>query len=164
VVACGNPSRGDDALGPALVERAQARPDPPGTITTFVVDFQLQPEHALDLAGHDLALFVDATVDASAPCALAEVTPATTIAFSTHGMAPAAVLDAYARTFGSAPPPAFALAIRGARFRLGDPLSVPAREALDAAFDLFDHLRRQPAPGAWRSLAAAPRKEPTCAS
>ncbi|HEX4883365.1 MAG TPA: hydrogenase maturation protease [Casimicrobiaceae bacterium] len=164
VVACGNESRGDDALGPAFVERAQGRPDPPGVTTTFVADYQLQPEHALDLAGQDLALFVDAGVDVQGPCELAEVAPAAAPTFSTHGMTPGAVLEAYRRATGRAPPPAFALAIRGVRFRLGDPLSTPARTALDAAFDLFERLRRNATPGAWRAVARPPRKETTCAS
>ena len=48
VFAWGNPSRGDDALGPALVERLEAaRPAHPewGELA-LLTDFQLQPEHA----------------------------------------------------------------------------------------------------------------------
>ncbi len=57
VFAVGNPSRGDDALGPLLMAwlEQQARPG-----VQLVGDFQLQIEHALDLEGHPLALFIDA--------------------------------------------------------------------------------------------------------
>ena len=56
VLGWGNDSRGDDALGPALVDRiAAAWPDLP-----MVDDYQLQIEHALDLEGTEAALFLDA--------------------------------------------------------------------------------------------------------
>jgi hydrogenase maturation protease len=155
VLAWGNESRGDDALGPAFIARGQAAGDPPGVTTTFVTDFQLQPEHAVDLDGQALALFVDASVDASPPFSFREVVPARTATFSTHGVAPGVVLDAYRLTFGRAPPPAFALAIHGTCFDLGAPLGEPARRHLDAAIDFFAQLRRHPAAEAWRRLAGA---------
>ena len=58
VFAVGNPSRGDDALGPLLAERIEAAfPD-----IVVISDFQLQIEHALDLVGAELILFIDACV------------------------------------------------------------------------------------------------------
>lgn len=153
VLACGNESRGDDALGPAFCARASALPDPPGLTTTFVADFQLQPEHAFDLDGQDLVLFVDASREAIPGYAFRPVEPARPATFTTHGFAPAAVLDAYRITFAHAPPPAFALAIRGERFELGAPLGPQARHALDAALGFFALLRRRPSAVAWRAVA-----------
>ena len=46
VFAVGNPSRGDDALGPLLMAGLEQQ-DWPGV--QLVSDFQLQIEHALDL-------------------------------------------------------------------------------------------------------------------
>ena len=48
VIGIGNPSRGDDAIGPLAVERLEALALPGVELLT---DFQLQVEHALDLIG-----------------------------------------------------------------------------------------------------------------
>ena len=59
ILGCGNPSRGDDAMGPALLERVVRwiclHSD---KSVAAVEDFQFQVEHSLDLEGQDLALFV----------------------------------------------------------------------------------------------------------
>ena len=62
ILACGNPSRGDDALGPLLLEHLEAWLAAEGLSNGFelIGDFQLNIEHALDLAGRRLALFIDA--------------------------------------------------------------------------------------------------------
>jgi hydrogenase maturation protease len=153
VLAWGNDSRGDDAIGPRFVANAGARPDPPGVITTYVEDYQLQPEHAIDLDGADLVLFVDASREAVTPHAFREIEPARNATFTTHGVAPGVVLDAYRCTFRRPPPPAFELAIRGDRFELGARIGARARRNLEAALALFSLLRRHPSAEAWRVVA-----------
>jgi hydrogenase maturation protease len=62
VIGIGNPSRGDDALGPLFIERVEillADELARGQIE-LLTDFQLQLEHALDLAGRARVVFVDA--------------------------------------------------------------------------------------------------------
>mgnify|MGYP003444587014 CR=1 FL=1 len=103
VLAWGNESRGDDALGPLFLAHAQAQSDPPAVTTTFVGDFQLQPEHAVDLDSADIALFVDASIAARPPFTFSELMPAASATFSTHGFTPGAVLDAYRRAFRRCP-------------------------------------------------------------
>ncbi len=78
VVGVGNPSRGDDALGPAFVERAGAAlaAEVARGELELLTDFQLQVEHALDLQGRARVVFVDASVSAAAPFAYAAVAPA----------------------------------------------------------------------------------------
>lgn len=66
VFGWGNDARGDDGLGPLLLERV-ARMGLKDVAT--IEDFQLQIEHALDLDGADLALFLDAGKDTPAPFA-----------------------------------------------------------------------------------------------
>jgi hypothetical protein len=69
VIAVGNRSRGDDALGPLLLDRLErwrASGDR-GADLELLEDFQLQIEHALDLAGRRLVLFVDAGTRTAAP-------------------------------------------------------------------------------------------------
>ena len=77
VFGWGNPGRGDDALGPALIERLEAaRPRHPewGGLT-LLTDFQLQPEHALDLEGHARVILVDASTSCEAPYAFSRLDP-----------------------------------------------------------------------------------------
>lgn len=130
VLAIGNPSRGDDALGPETARRLAACP-PPGV--DVLTDFQLQVEHALDLLGRRLVVFVDASVTAVAPFELHRAAPARERAFTTHALAPTAVLHAYAELTGQEPPPAWVLAVRGESFELGAPLTTAAERHLDAA-------------------------------
>ncbi|MGD9387715.1 MAG: hydrogenase maturation protease [Gammaproteobacteria bacterium] len=131
VFAVGNPSRGDDAIGPELAARLEAE-QPAGV--AVVTDFQLQVEHAIDLEGRELALFVDAAVDAEAPYELRVVRPQRDRSHTTHALSPAAVLETFERCTGRAAPPAWVLAVRGEHFELGAPLSDQARDNLEAAW------------------------------
>lgn len=138
VVGIGNPSRGDDALGPLFVEAlssALAGPIARGEVE-LLTDFQLQIEHTLDLAGRARVVFVDASVKATAPFEYEPVAPSAAPTHTTHAMSPGALLSTYEDVLGP-PPPAFVLAIRGERFELGDALSPDARANLDAALAFF---------------------------
>ncbi len=134
----GNPSRGDDALGPLFVEHftALAARHPEWGEVECLTDFQLQVEHALDLQDRRRVLFVDASVDAPAPCSLARIEAARDASFTTHAMSPQAVLKVYADIDGGEPPPCWLLAIRGERFELGEGLSTAAQLSLQAALQL----------------------------
>lgn len=134
VLGIGNPSRGDDALGPMFIERAGAalaaqiaRGD-----VELLTDFQLQIEHALDLQDRARVVFVDASVGATSPFEYTRIAPGEDASCSTHAMSPEALLGTYRDVLGE-PPPSFVLAIRGERFELGEPLSDAARANLDAA-------------------------------
>ena len=135
VFGWGNPSRGDDALGPLFVEHfaTLAALHPEWGPVECLTDFQLQVEHALDLQGRRRVLFVDASLDAPAPGSLARIEAARDASFTTHAMSPQAVLKVYADIEDDAPPPCWLLAIRGERFELGEPLSDAARQSLQAA-------------------------------
>jgi hydrogenase maturation protease len=138
VLGIGNPSRGDDALGSHFIERlevALAQEVHAGRVE-ILTDFQLQVEHALDLAGRQQVVFVDASVKAAPPFTYERVEPARDASYSTHAMSPAAVLHAHRSVVGE-PPPSWVLAIRGDRFELGDPLSETAAKHLEAALEFF---------------------------
>lgn len=133
VLAVGNPSRGDDALGTTLLDRAEAllQAEIDRGEVEFLTDFQLQVEHALDLQGRRLVIFADASVTADG----VEYEPLQAErdqSFSSHALSPAAVLDTYRQLFGE-PPPAYTLAIRGAAFELFEDLSDLARQNLERA-------------------------------
>ena len=130
VFGWGNASRGDDALGPLCIERLRALALPG---VECLDDYQLQPEHALDLIGRTRVLSVDASLDGAAPFSVSPLQPQRDASFSSHAMSPAALLQAYVDVQRSAPPPATLLAIRGERFGLGEPMSEAARLNLEAA-------------------------------
>lgn len=126
----GNPSRGDDALGPLFVERVEALGLPGVECLT---DFQLQVEHALDLQGRQRILFVDASLDAEAPFSVTAVGPQKDTSFTTHAMSPQAVLQVYCNLTDEPPPPTWLMAIRGERFELGEAVTANAGRHLDEA-------------------------------
>jgi hydrogenase maturation protease len=130
VFGWGNPSRGDDALGPAFVERVRALALPGVEV---LEDFQLQPEHALDLVGRRRVLFVDASAAAPAPFGAGPIVAARDASFTTHAMSPQALLQVFQEVQGARPPPCVLLAIRGERFGLGEALSAAGARHLDAA-------------------------------
>jgi hydrogenase maturation protease len=126
----GNPSRGDDALGPLLVERIEAL----GLAgVECLTDFQLQVEHALDLENRSRILFVDASLEAPAPYRHSRLFAARDASFTTHAMTPEAVMQVYVELHDEEPPPCTLLAIRGEHFELGESVSPPAAANLEAA-------------------------------
>jgi hydrogenase maturation protein HypF len=154
VLGVGNPSRGDDALGPLFVERlseALAGEVASGKLE-LLTDFQLQIEHALDLEGRARVVFVDASVRAAPPFEFGRIRPRRDLACSTHSLSPEAVLDTH-RVLAGEPPESWLLAIRGERFELGDPLTPNARAYLEAAVSFFiDEARGARATRAARRL------------
>lgn len=136
ILACGNPSRGDDALGPLLLERLAEWLAAEQISAKFelIEDFQLQVEHALDLAGRQAALFIDAGQDTPAPYTLMAGFADDTPGHSTHAITPGAVLAVYRRIVGGAPPPVSILCVRGESFELGEGLSPAASGYLEEAW------------------------------
>jgi hydrogenase maturation protease len=132
----GNPSRGDDALGPLLLGRLEALNL---SHVELLTDFQLQVEHALDLQDRHKVLFIDASVSCTAPYAFSRLQPKKDASYSSHIMSPVAVLHAYQDMYGT-PPSAYLLEVRGERFELGEPLSLEASRNSDAAFSLLKEL------------------------
>jgi hydrogenase maturation protease len=130
VFGWGNPSRGDDALGPQFIEALEALALPGVECLT---DFQLQVEHALDLQGRQRVLFVDASLTAPAPFSVTPITADKDPSFTTHAMSPQAVLHVYGELNDAPAPPTWLLAIRGEKYELGEPLSAAASDHLAAA-------------------------------
>jgi hydrogenase maturation protease len=134
VIGIGNPSRGDDAIGPLAVERLQALALPGVELLT---DFQLQVEHALDLLGRREVVFIDAAASGAAPFRFESATPAADASATSHALSPAAVLAAFLRITEEPLPAAFVLAVRGYDFELGAPMSAAAARNLDAALQML---------------------------
>ena len=141
IIGIGNPSRGDDAVGPLaiewLAEQALHGVD-------LLTDFQLQVEHALDLRDRSEVIFIDASLTGPAPFEFFRVDAAADQSISSHALSPAALLHAYRQLFG-APPTANILAIRGYQFDLGKALQPMASTNLEAAMAwLTAHLQGEP--------------------
>jgi hydrogenase maturation protease len=132
VFGWGNPSRGDDALGPLFVEAVEAMALPGVECLT---DFQLQVEHALDLRGRERVLFVDASANAAAPFTVERLEPARDASLTTHAVSPRAILQVFREVEGKPPPPCWLLAIRGEAWELGGAQSEGSRENLREAIE-----------------------------
>lgn len=140
VIAVGNRSRGDDALGPLLLEALRDEPGKVGDEVELLEEFQLQVEHALDLVGRAAVLFVDASrAPVEDGAALVPLAPQHGHPPASHALAPAAVLRVFAQVQGEAPPPAWLLAIQGEAFGLGEGLSAAAARHLSRAVGLARH-------------------------
>lgn len=134
----GNPSRGDDALGPLLLEQVEAltAEHPEWGEIELLTDFQLQVEHALDLEGRERVLFVDASARSEeSPYRVTLLEPGRDSSFTTHALSPQGVMHVYGEVTAKPPPPCQLLAIAGEAFELGAPLSVSAEANLKAALD-----------------------------
>jgi hydrogenase maturation protease len=131
VIAVGNPSRGDDALGPELAARLEAAA-PPGV--EVITEFQLQVENALDLVGRERVVFVDAGTGTPAPFDLHRTGPAAEFLHTSHAISPEAVLATYEKITGSPAPESWILCVRGESFELGEALTPAAAGHLEAAW------------------------------
>lgn len=155
VFAVGNPSRGDDAIGPECCGRLEQWLANEGLAEQFelIEDFQLQIEHALDLQGRQLVLFIDAGARTPGPFTFQRIAAASGAACTTHELPPEAVLQVYVQTEGEAPPAAFVLCIRGEDFELGEPLSPVAESNLRLAFELLTRLCRKRSLTEWERIS-----------
>lgn len=157
VFAVGNPSRGDDAIGPVLFGQLEKWLKNENLSDQFelIEDFQLQIEHVLDLQGRQQALFIDAGARTPGPYTFRRIAQATGSAYTTHELPPEAVLQVFVQTESTEPPPAFVLCVCGEQFELGEPLSAAAEGNLQAAFELLQSLCRNPQLSDWERLVTA---------
>ena len=152
IIGYGNPGRGDDALGPELVELIEKENHPEVECQN---DMQLQVEYVTDLENRELTLFVDADASCEAPFHFSQIKAEKDDSYTSHAMSPHAVLHAYQQVFGIQAPPAFLLRIRGYQFELGESLSENASANLDAARTFTKTLCATPNIRQWSSLLNA---------
>jgi hydrogenase maturation protease len=154
VIAIGNASRGDDALGPSVGEALRADGCFDGTAAALIEVYQLQIEDALELAGRDAVLFIDARrphagqgrVAGGPAVEIGPLEPALHPTAFTHALTPSALLEVALRLAGGAPP-AWLLAIDGEAFELGMPLSAAASARVAPALALAHEWLRRSATG-----------------
>ncbi|MBE0473913.1 hydrogenase maturation protease [Rhodoferax sp.] len=119
VLAWGNLSRGDDALGPLCLAALREQDSLQGQVA-FLEDYQLQIEHALDLIGRQRVLLIDASLSCAAPFEVTALRAARDASHTTHALSPQALLQVFQDLQGEPPPPCTLLAIRGEAFELGE--------------------------------------------
>ncbi|MTD34148.1 hydrogenase maturation protease [Paludibacterium denitrificans] len=135
VIGIGNPSRGDDAIGPLLAERLQRwLAEHAINHVEVLSDFQLNIEQVLDLAGRQRVLFIDASVNSATPFACERVSPIDSSHYSTHSVLPQQLLALYQRLMQQPAPPTELLTIQGEAFELGQPPSDMAQAGMAAAW------------------------------
>ena len=135
----GNPGRGDDALGPALVEHfQQSKQSKSSQKTCFQSDIQLVVEHVTDLKGYDPIVFVDADASCDEPFYFSAIHAQKDESYTSHALTPSALLYVYQQVYQCEAPTAFLLRIRGYNFALGDRLSNQATSNLNAAIQFIN--------------------------
>lgn len=136
ILTYGNPSRGDDALGPAMFDRLEKLKQETNDLDgiDLLTDFQLQIEHVVDLENRQCVLFVDAGVSCAEPFEIHQLQAEKDDSFTTHAMSPASVLAVYNQVNREEAPPAYLLTIRAYEFGLGLPMSEAASNNLELAY------------------------------
>jgi hydrogenase maturation protease len=147
VFGYGNPGRGDDGLGPAFVEAVERT----GLAEVeCLTDMQLQVEHVMDMQGRSLVLFVDADMSCHTPFSFDELQACMDESYTSHAMAPQALMYAYRKVLDEAPPAVFLLRIKGESFELGETLSAAALSHLELSLTQFETLSKDISPQGWR--------------
>jgi hydrogenase maturation protease len=160
VYGYGNPGRGDDGLGPALAAALEGLNLPSTTVES---NYQLSVEDSADVADHDAVIFVDADVSCPEPFRFERVKPEKALSFSSHSVAPGALLGLADELFGKKPD-GYLLGIRGYEFNeFNESLSRHARENLGEALTFvvraleerrFDQYLQRYGIGSGRSVSA----------
>lgn len=154
VIAVGNPSRGDDALGPLLIQRLRTWLEQGGSQygIELLEDFQFQVEYAADMHERNLVLFVDAGLNTPRPYTVERILPRRERTVLSHALEPEGVLDTYMQVYGQYPPPSYVLCISGSEFELGADLSPQAADNLDAASAFATRLLSEGDPKTWEAM------------
>lgn len=128
ILGWGNLSRGDDGLGPLLLDALHASlSEHLRSQVEFLDEFQLQIEHALALVGRRHVLLVNASLTCTAPFEVTHPLPEPDPSYTSDPLSPPGLLYLYQELHATPPPPCTLLAMRGERFELGD---APTAQAL----------------------------------
>lgn len=131
----GNDCRGDDAIGPLLIEGLQTTFPCPSIDYSW--HYLLCIEDALVLDNYDNVLFIDASVSCQTAFEIDLVHPSSATSFTSHSLAPADLLkifQTYIHGQAQEKPKTWLLAVRGYAFELGESLSTGAQENMEQAW------------------------------
>lgn len=155
VFAYGNPSRGDDGIGPWLADRLRdyAFSQPFPFRLNLVEGFQLQVEDIFELEADSVALFIDASVNGPRDIDFTEVSPRPYQSHTSHSLQPFELLGLYRSTLAREAPVGFQLSIQGESFELGELITPTALTRAEQAWDVMETLMENPSLRFWRALA-----------
>ena len=154
ILACGNPLRGDDALGweiAAALQSASLQAD-----LEIESSFQLMPEMAEAVSRAAIVIFVDACVTQEPGTVRFErILPSTSLPGTfTHKVDPPALLALAEALYGRSPSRALVLSVGAESFELNQELSESARAAIpEAVYAILGYLARQASLGVYASEA-----------
>jgi hydrogenase maturation protease len=131
VIGYGNPLRGDDGVGPKVVEAVEELHLP--DVRTLICH-QLSPEHAEPIARARMVIFVDAAVDAPKGVQLRKLEPNETSQLMAHAADPRTMLALARDVFGHCPE-AWWLTIPAVKLGFGEELSPDARHGFEVALE-----------------------------
>ncbi|MDQ6996450.1 MAG: hydrogenase maturation protease [Mariprofundus sp.] len=134
----GNPGRGDDGVGPALIEAMQKHLSDHDRTADIecLTDMQLQIEHITDMVGRERILFIDADMSCEEACSLRPLLSEKDDSYTSHAMSPGALIYTYQQIYGTPAPASYVLSIRTYHFELGDDLCEDARQNLCLAIEM----------------------------
>jgi hydrogenase maturation protease len=144
ILACGNPLRGDDAVGWEIAEAVQSAS--PCADIEIETAHQLAPEMAARISQAAIVVFVDASVTHEPGSVRFEriFSSQSAPGTFTHELNPPALLALAAALYGRSPARAFALSVCAESFELNDALSESVRAAIpEAVFTILGYLARQ---------------------
>lgn len=130
ILAWGSDLHGDDGVGPIVARQAAASL----AGTDLSIAQQILPEHADDLAAHDLVVLVDAAADGrpgEVRCRRIDATDGGRGGWE-HGLSPEALVG-LTRSLGSRVPETWLVTITGETFALGGTVSETVAAAVPAA-------------------------------
>jgi hydrogenase maturation protease len=131
VIGYGNPLRGDDGVGPRVVEAIEEL-HLPGVRT--LTCHQLSPEHAEPISQARVVVFVDAAVDAPKAVQLRQLEPGGSSQLMAHAADPRTMLALARDVFGHCPE-AWWLTIPAVKLGFGEELSPVARHGCEVALE-----------------------------
>ncbi len=141
LIGYGNLARGDDALGPLLLEKIRPWIKDHDLPVELLHEHQLQTELVMDMRERDLVIFIDASVGIDSAIDFSTVEPEEISSFTTHAVTPGTLLKTCISMYAEAPADTCVLSIRGYDFSLGEALSPQAAENLAHAIEfLKKHL------------------------
>lgn len=147
VLAWGNESRGDDAIGAVLARKIIELEHP---AIDVVEDHQLNLEHVMDIRDDVPLLFVDASVAMDKGFRLEKLAPMRDESISTHSISPTALLHLYEHTLGKTAPDAWLLHVSGSSFELGEEVSAAASASIEQAWRFLEETFSHPT-DQWRA-------------
>ncbi len=139
VLACGNPLRSDDGVGPWLAAWAEQRFSTEAAVRVISRQ-QWTPDLAQDLAQMESVIFVDCAIDAPPGAVrVARVQPARAEAgLATHHVGAPELLELSQQLYGSLPRNALLVTIGAGSTEMGETFSKAVKDALPQACRLLD--------------------------